>query len=36
MRMLVVQVEGIDILEGLKDMPFPFTENLVSQNLTTP
>jgi hypothetical protein len=25
MRMLVVQVEGIDIFEGLKDRPFPFT-----------
>jgi hypothetical protein len=26
MRMLVVQVEGIDIFEGLKDRPFPFID----------
>jgi hypothetical protein len=36
MRTLVVQVEGIDILEGLKGTPFPFTENPVSQILMTP
>jgi hypothetical protein len=36
MRMLVVQVEGNNILEGLKDRPFPFTENPVSQILMTP